>query len=124
MSMSTGERLELANQEQPENTVQLLDCLFGYLPSVPKGFGTMATTITIVRSSTTSVVKCHSVTCFASSKAIACSCPSKEDSSVGDLQWSSLPVTDHPMNGASNSEAKRASFRKASTRNSKGVSRK
>jgi len=124
MSMSTGERLEQVNHGQYVSTVKLLDLLSGFLPSVPEGFGTMATTITIVHSSTTSQVKCHSATCLTSSKAIACSCLSKEDSSVGSLQWCSLPATDRQTNGGLPSVKSRAFSRKASMRNLKDESQR
>lgn len=71
----------------------------GCNPSVPAEFGTMATTITMLRSSTTSKAICHSATCSTSLKATQCQCPLKEVLSAGSLQWCSLPATSTPTSG-------------------------
>lgn len=78
-----------------------LNNVFGFLPSVPEGFGTMATTITLLRSSTTSTVIYHSATCCASLKGTSCKCQLKGDSSPGVLQWYTLPPTAIPISGPS-----------------------
>lgn len=81
---------------------------FGCSPSVPKDFGTMVTTVTMRRSSTTSTATCHSATCCVSLKAISCKCQSKEVLSPGALAWSSSPATATPASGRGQTLLERA----------------
>jgi len=97
---------------------EVFDC--GLLPAVPPQFGTMATTITLQRSSTTSEVVPHSATCSTSLKATSCSCKSKDRIRHSDLKWSSLPATGTGTTGRGAPKARRSS-QKRSKSNSKGV---
>jgi len=124
LSTSTGARQGPASHGLLENTAFKQGSPFGLRLSDPMDYGTMATTITMQRCSTTLQVKYHSATCSTSLKAIRCSCPLKDHSHAGDLQWCSLPAIDHPTNGSSRSGKKRGSSGKRSGLNSKGGLRK
>lgn len=98
---SIGDPPESASLGKSEKNVKPMESLFGLLPPVPSEFGTMATTVTVRRCSTTSLVTCHSATCSTSLKATKCSCKSKADIAPGDLQWCSLQAIDTGNNGNS-----------------------
>lgn len=106
---------ESASPNVLEESVKRKDSVFGSLPSVPRQFGTMVTTVTLRRSSTTSEAVAHSATCFASLKAMRCSCKSKGATQHLDLQWSTLPATDTVRTGPS---AQKGTKRASSGRNS------
>jgi len=102
--LSTTATRELESLSGYAKSALVLELLSGLIPSVPEGLGTMATTMTLVRSSTTLQVKYHSGTCLTSSKATKCSCLSKAAMSPGDLQWSTLPRIAPGANGDSASQ--------------------
>jgi len=124
LSTSTGGRRVLASRDASENTVNKQGLPFGLRLSDPMDYGTMVTTITMQHSSTISQVKYHSATCSTSLKAIRCSCPLKDHSCAGALQWSSLPATDPQTNGSLHSVRKKGSSKKRSGTNLKEGSQK
>lgn len=100
-SSSTTDPPAPANPDVYEKNARDLVSLFGSLPPVPSDFGTMVTTVTLLRSSTTSSVVCHSATCSTSLKATKCACKSKGHTSPLSLQWCTLPPTDRGNSGCS-----------------------
>lgn len=99
-SVSTDPPVQV-NPKGSGRSASLQDSIFGLIPAVPPQFGSMATTVTLQRSSTTLLAVPHSATCSASLMAMKCLCKSKHHIAAGDLMWCSLPQTDTGSTGPS-----------------------
>jgi len=127
---ASGEEQESESHGVFERSAQRLAYLFGSLQPLPEDCGLMATTVTIVRSSTvvpyittftcglidqqTLTAICHGSNCSASSKATSCKCKSRAVMSPSDLVWSTLQPTVHLPAGRSPSAKEKLG--KASTK--------
>lgn len=118
-SSASGEEQELENHGVFARSAQRLGSIFGSLQPLPEDCGLMATTVTLVRSSTVSATACpaiycsrnyryktltatcHGSNCSASSKATSCKCKSRAVMSPSDLVWSTLLPTVHLPAGPS-----------------------
>lgn len=128
---------ESENPNEFETSAHRLACLFGSLQPLPEDCGLMASTITIVRSSTvrpdfvcgehcltclkTLTAICHSANCSSSSKATPCKCQSKAVLHAGDLVWSTLhptPIQPTGRSTSANSASGKASTKRGSSNSS------